>query len=102
MSSPKLPIAISPKAALDVEEILFYSLYHWGERQHDAYELALNDTFELIGNFPAIGIRRDEVRSGFRSRKCGQHVIFYEALADSIVIRRIVHEKVDVTLIDEW
>jgi toxin ParE1/3/4 len=48
---------------------------------------------ELLGNFPAIGRRRDELGAGIRSFRIRRfnHIAFYRTTADAVVLLRLLH-----------
>jgi toxin ParE1/3/4 len=52
--------------------------------------------FELLGNNPHAGRRRDELRTGYRSFPVGQYVIFFRFMDDGIQIMRVIHGKRDI------
>ncbi len=50
-----------------------------------------------IGRHPFAGIEVSSIRSDYRRRRAGSHLIFYAILDDGMVeVVRILHERADV------
>ena len=88
---------LSKKALSDLRSIWNYTVETWSEEQADAYYRDLIQAFEAIANRPeSAGHSYEEVRSGYRGRHSGRHIIFYRVLKSGKVrIVRILHERMD-------
>ncbi len=49
-----------------------------------------------IAEFPGIGRRRSDLRSGYRSVTEGEYIILYVASSDTVEIVRVLHGKRDI------
>ena len=96
MSSPRLPVVLSPLAELDFKEVLVYSILHWGESRADQYEADLLDALDNIALFPEIGSRRNDIMRGMRRLVVRDYSILYEVGEDDIQVFRIVHARIDL------
>jgi toxin ParE1/3/4 len=52
--------------------------------------------FDALGDFPEIGVARDDVRPGLRMLVSGAYVILYRVGADGVDIVRVVHGRRDL------
>jgi toxin ParE1/3/4 len=52
--------------------------------------------FQLLGDNPHAGRRRDEMRSGYRSFPIGEYLIFYQFAPPGVRILHIVHGRRDL------
>ena len=90
-------VRLRPRAELDFIEIGHYSRQQWSEAQAEIYLKQLLQIIRQIGDQPKSGQKMDHVRSQYRSRRAGAHLIFYVVVSDgSVEIIRILHEKTDV------
>lgn len=83
-------------AARDLLELGRYTQRRWGAAQRRKYIAGLKARLELLADRPALGARRDDVATGYRSFREARHVIFYAERPDGIDIVRILHERMDV------
>src|SRR5215218_236536 len=67
MSAPKLPVIFAPRARRDLDNILVYTLQHWGEEQEAIYADRIRRALALIGDNPLVGRSRDDLRVGVRA-----------------------------------
>lgn len=96
MSAPKLPLALTPKAETDLRDIEAYTLEQWGVEQWIAYEAALDQAFLAIGENPALGRARDEIRPGYRAHAVRQHLIVYRITRQAVVVIGIISARMDL------
>ncbi len=90
-------VRLRRRAKVDLQDISNYTSEHWSEDQADIYMDRLLDVLEQIGAHPFSGQGIDEIRTGYRRRAAGHHLVFYAVMPDgSVEIARILHEKVDV------
>lgn len=95
MSSRSLWIEVSPRAKADFEDIIEQSLLNWGEDQAIEYHATIYRGFGELASFPKLGRSQDRLFQGCRSHPVGQHVIYYVVRTDSILIVRILHQKMN-------
>ena len=74
---------------------VLYTLQQWGDAQVVAYEATLHEAFVTLGEHPAVGRARHDVRPGYRSFPVGQHVVFYVIRRQNVRIVRILHRRMD-------
>lgn len=89
-------LRLTPEAEDDLREILQYTQETWGLRQRDTYRAMVKRTFRHLARFPGLGRLRDELSPNLRSYPLGQHLIFYEVVADGLIILRILHSGRDI------
>ena len=101
MSSPKLPVNLSPEAWDDLEDIALYSELSWselswGEEQRDRYLTALDQALLRLSEFPQLGRSRGELHPNYRSLQIEQHIVIYEVLSSEVYVVRILHRSRDL------
>ena len=96
MSSPRLPVVLSPEARDDYESILIYSESTWGEHQAIVYRDALDRAIDRLALFPRMGRAREDVFPGCRVCRVRQHLLIYRIDADAVVIVRVLHVRQDI------
>lgn len=82
----------------DLESIWHYSYETWGVRQAGKYLRQIKKRIESIVQNPEIGLRRNEISDELYSVHEGHHLIFYRKEKFGIVIIRVLHERMDVSL----
>jgi len=97
MSLPELPIILSVEARDDLIEISLYGLASRGEDIANRYAADLQDALRHIARFPGLGRVKEGEAANVRVLRHDQHVIYYEAHSDSIVILRVLHTRMDAT-----
>jgi toxin ParE1/3/4 len=97
MSAPSLKLRITSRAARDIRNIQRYTLENWGPDQAIAYGVALDLAFKALRDQPHLGKSRDELRSGLRRFPIERHTIYYRPKGDTLIIHRIVHQRLDAT-----
>ena len=91
-------IRLSPAARQDFLEIGDYTRDRWSEAQAERYLRQILAMIAEIGSYPFSGSEVPSLRSGYRRRRCGSHLIFYVILKDGMVeVSRIIHERADLT-----
>ena len=86
-------LEFSKDADLDLRSILRYTNRTWGSAQRDRYaDRIMEATHELLAH-PQIGFALDDIAPGLRSRRVGQHIIYYRVVDESIRIVRILHAR---------
>jgi toxin ParE1/3/4 len=95
MSAPRARVTLTSDAWDDYHQLLLYTVQQWGETQLVAYEATFDRAFTTLGEHPASGRARDELRPGLRSFPVGQHVIYYILRGRTVRILRILHSRMD-------
>jgi toxin ParE1/3/4 len=91
-----IPLQLSEAADADLAEILGYGVETFGEEAGESYVAGFAHVFALISQHPFAGAVHDEVRPPIRSLAHGSHRVFYDVLADRLVVQRILHKAMDV------
>lgn len=89
-------VVVSPRAARQLEEIFTYSDENWGRKKAEEYLAGFEKRFLDLGNNKLLGRARPELGAGYRSLPQGQHVIFYSAGNDNVLILAVLHGNMDV------
>lgn len=85
---------LSHRAKADLDDIWDYSQEKWGADQAAAYHRQIRDALDMIAEQPELGWADDSIRTGYRRRSAGSHVIFYR-IVGAIEIIRILHQNMD-------
>ena len=96
MSRAKFKIVLSELAALDLADILQYTLETWGEAQMDTYAVKLERAMRLLETQPLAGKPREDLFPGCRALRAEQHVVLYEVVDRDVRVARIFHGRVDI------
>ncbi len=91
---PDYQLSITAEKALI--EIIADSEERFGAHQADAYYAGLISTFELLAQFPGIGVASYEVKQGWHRYRFQSHYVFYSDQQSHVFIEAIVHTKRDV------
>ena len=86
---------LTDEAARDVEEILEYSVINFGTDQAQHYFEALKECIELLADNPGIGHGAEDILPDYLRFPFKSHVIFYKMFTSSILVVRILHERMD-------
>ncbi len=86
---------LSDEAARDIEGILHHSVQCFGAVQAERYFEALKECIELLADNPNIGHSAEDILPDYLRFPHESHVIFYKTLSSSILIVRILHERMD-------
>ncbi len=90
-------IEFSPLAETDLEKIWLYTVDQWSLHQANMYLNKLQTIVENIAGEKIFGRAVDYIRKGYFYYKMDRHLIFYKVSKTSIIIIRILHEKMDLT-----
>lgn len=90
-------LEIRPRARADLRAIGDYSDAHWGKSQARLYLDAIADAFDRLAATPLAGSDQATVSAGLRRWRSGSHNIYYRTFDDTVLIVRILHERMDVT-----
>jgi toxin ParE1/3/4 len=94
MASPR--ILRSPEARQDLLDIWSYIAEENAPSVADAVLARLQGAMEVLAHAPLIGRERPEFSGNPRSIAVKPYVIFYEPIADGIVIWRVLHGARDL------
>ncbi len=89
---------LTDEAAKDVEGILTYSVINFGLAQTEHYFEELKECIELLAENPNIGYGAEDILPEYLRFPYESHVIFYKRLSSSILVVRILHERMDPKL----
>ena len=82
---------LTPAAELGLEEIALYTDETFGPNQTAAYMAGLNGSFELLAQFPGIGVACFELKPGLRRYRYQSHSIYYTVQDESVWIEALFH-----------
>jgi toxin ParE1/3/4 len=68
----------------------------FGKYQADAYHAGFERSFGLLADFPRMGTSVDELVVGFRRFRFQSHYIFYTENSDDILIRGLIHVRMNL------
>lgn len=87
---------LTPAALNDLEGIWRYTVQRWGTAQAERYLDALNARFEGLAQAPRSAPACDHIRPGYRRQAVEHHVVFYRLEGDTVIVVRVLHERMDV------
>jgi toxin ParE1/3/4 len=88
--------SLTNRAIADVLEIGRYTEEHWGQVQRDRYLTLLDESFSSLAQNPDQGLDCSDIKTGYKRKNVGSHVIFYRQIADNkIQIVRVLHGRMD-------
>jgi toxin ParE1/3/4 len=93
---PNFRLILSPRAEEDFTDILQYTLENWGEKQMLNYRDVLDNALQTILQHPEIGHKRSELSAHHRLYLAGQHFVVYRVVEQSVLVSRILHQRMDV------
>ena len=92
---------LTPEADNDLTEIWQDGFKKWGLKQANTYLLQLEERFEKLFEFPGLGVKRDEIRMGYRSYRESSHLVFYRKNNNKLEVIRILHKRMDIDSVFE-
>jgi toxin ParE1/3/4 len=93
----KAKYSLSDKALADLDDIWYYTLDTWSERQAERYYKMLIDCCQQVAEKPAQGKNYDRVAVNLQGFGAGRHIIFYRVVSpDEVTIVRILHGGMDL------
>ncbi|MCW6512514.1 type II toxin-antitoxin system RelE/ParE family toxin [Lichenifustis flavocetrariae] len=87
---------LSRRAERDLLDIYASTEISFGQYQADAYHAGLERSFSLLADFPRMGTSADELATGFRRFRFQSHYIFYTEERAHILIRALLHVKMNL------
>jgi toxin ParE1/3/4 len=86
---------LSREADRDVFGIARYTAETWSEAQVDQYLLGMHELLSKLAQSPSLGVKCDDIRSGYFRRRYRNHMIFYKKGPHGILVVRILHARAD-------
>ena len=85
------------KALDDLIDIWDYTIEEWSENQAEKYYNLIMDSCLSIANNPQLGKSYDILSLKILGYKCGEHIIFYQVIANNeIEVARVLHGMMDL------
>ena len=88
-------ICLHALAENDLIDIWVYSFEEWDELQADKYLDKLHTAINSLASNPELGVRRDNVREGYRALIVNRHAIYYRLTPSTVEIVRVLHGQMD-------
>ncbi len=88
-------LVFAERARADIGRIRRQSLRTWGAERTANYLAELISAMDRIRTRSSPGVARDTIARGYRSLRCGRHVIYFRLSADEALIARILHDRMD-------
>jgi toxin ParE1/3/4 len=85
-------LVFSPEAQADLEQIGDYIAQDNSTAAIESIE-RLRRRCRQVAQFPGIGRRRSDLRSGYRSVSEGEYIVLYVASSEEVEIVHILHSK---------
>lgn len=89
---------LTEEADRDVEEILAHSVKSFSVAQSQHYFEALKECIELLADNPNMGHSAEDILPEYLRFPHESHMIFYKSFSSSILVVRILHERMDPNL----
>lgn len=71
---------LTREAVNDLRDIIHYTITHWGVKQAQKYDLAIEDFLKFLSGNPLAGKAVPEIEEGVRKFHIHKHFIFYERI----------------------
>jgi toxin ParE1/3/4 len=84
-----------PLAEQDLSDIWLYAFEKWGDVQADRYLRELGAAMNDLCKTPGLAKPRNEILQGLFSKLVNRHVIFCRIESDSLIVWRVLHERMD-------
>lgn len=85
-----------PAALDDLDQIYDATLATWGSAQAEHYLSQLRAAVERVVEHPRSGRIYEVAANEYRAVRSGRHLIFYRLDADTILVVRILHDRMDI------
>lgn len=86
---------VSPRAAIDLDDIWNYTAARWGLEQAETYARRLWRDIQDLATRPTTARPCFDVRDRYYCSRSGSHVIFFRLSGDDVDVVRILHERMD-------
>jgi plasmid stabilization system protein ParE len=90
MTTPRWRIVLRNATIADLDGIDEYTDGNWGPRQVIRYRSNLIRDLNTLKTFPELGIARDEIFVGCRSRLVKEHIAYYYLETPKVIVVRIL------------
>jgi toxin ParE1/3/4 len=87
---------LSRQAENDLLTIYASTEEQFGKYQADAYHAGFERSFGLLADFPLMGTSADELATGLRRFRFQSHYIFYTENIGRILIRTLIHVRMNL------
>jgi toxin ParE1/3/4 len=88
-------VRLHARAESDLIDIWVYSFEEWDDVQADKYLDELNAAINSLAGNPHLGVRRDNVREGYRALFVNRHAIYYRLSTTAVDVVRVLHGQMD-------
>ena len=88
-------IRLHARAETDLVDIWLHSFEEWDEAQADRYLDELNSAIETLAVNTHRGVRRDNIREGYRALFVNRHAIYYTVTPTTVEVVRVLHGQMD-------
>lgn len=92
-----LNIVLRPLAKLDIKKIWRYTHKEWGIKQADNYVQQLGQTLHKLAGSPMQGLSIDRTYKDCLLYHYRRHIIIYTCNDTTLVVQRVLHEKMDIS-----
>ena len=92
-------IVLSEDAARDLDDVWDYLAREESVNAADTVLREIAKTYKLLGAWPLLGRKRDNLSPGARSLPVNPYVIFYRITEDVVRIVRMLHQSRDTDLV---
>jgi toxin ParE1/3/4 len=82
-------------AERDLEEVVTYTIWNWGNDRALAYVDGLETTLAVLAANPLLGVARDTIAPDLLSFPYESHIVYYQKSVHGIVILRLLHQRMD-------
>ncbi|MFZ1180370.1 MAG: type II toxin-antitoxin system RelE/ParE family toxin [Herbaspirillum sp.] len=89
---------LTPAAEHDLEIIWTHTSQQWSVEQANRYTNMLMAAFAELTQSPKTAPACDHIRPGYRRRSVERHMIYFRITVYGIVVVRILHDRMDVSL----
>lgn len=89
-------LRFTPQARADIAAVGRYSRKTWGAAKGREYSVALAERLMRLRTRPSVGRARPDIDPLVRGLRSNRHIVFYDVLPDTVVILRVLHERMDV------
>jgi len=86
---------LAPSAVFDLEEIYSYGMHQFGETQAVHYNAGFFRQFDLLAQFPGMGLPVEDAHKPYQRFGYGSHIIIYSKTDDGVRIEFVFHARMD-------
>ncbi len=93
---PPAKLALTHRAAADIEDILEYSAHQWGQAKADEYLDQLEAALERLKLQPSLAQVIVDLHPALKFYRVAKHCLVCDVQTDSIVVLTITHASMDI------